>query len=68
MTKRVNIPEHCVITDFRVPVNHPITANGIGTLAEHSAAIPNTRALVFKWDRQAKDSAGNPILDLVNIV
>lgn len=68
LTKIVNIPDHCVRTDFRVPWDRKISANSIGEIAAAGAFLPpSVRCLVFQWDRVSKDAADIPILDLIEV-
>lgn len=66
LTKKLNIPDICVRTDFRVPWTMPITANQIGDITIARATM-NAHCLVFKWDKVSQDGNGIPILDLVDV-
>lgn len=67
MTRKVNVPDKCVATDFRVPVGEKIIAHNIGIISEYPKVGVFPRYLVFRWDRISMAGGGLPIMDLVDI-
>ena len=65
MTRRIQIPEGLLRTEFRVPIQKLPNMAAVRTVAEF---VPDIPVMVFRWDRKSTaDPQHVPIMDLVGI-
>lgn len=64
-TKSINIPSHCVDTEYRVPFHRLI----VQPIVNSAQDLIVSKCLIFKWDRRSGWGPYKkiPIMDLVDI-
>lgn len=68
LTKSINIPDHCLRTEFLLPWAPPIKLADVSSIQEFSIAEFTVPVMVFQWDRNSYwGNSGHPIMDLVDV-
>ena len=66
-TKTLNLPEHIVRTEYKVPLYPPMKSALFNQIQD--ALTPESthqKCLIFRWNGKDKWGSGSPIMDLVD--